>query len=381
MGSLSGIRFFAILHIFLFHLWSTYKADQPEQYRLILIDFVRTPETLGTFFSNGWMSTSFFFLLSGFMLAYIYWGKDGELSTSTRKFLFFRLTRIYPVHILVLCIVFVMGLSGLMYMQNFSRFQLIASGVSTLALVQAWFPNLVPVWSWPSWNLSALLFLYLLTPSLMHYLGKLSHKQMSILLGALPFISLIPSAIYSLAKLQFGPLNINYYIFLAHCPLFWVPHFIAGMLLTRVFHLNRFSPPPEKRGCWVSLGDFCLIAMILVACTEIGGHPIRIYLRHGILMPLYLIIILDLARGRGLISRLFSLPGMAFLGETGFSIFVWQVVVMGLCFVMLSINPAFALHQLWVAISGVIIIAIVSTHFFEKPLQVYLRKKFRRFYS
>ena len=34
--------------------------------------------------------------------------------------------------------------------------------------------------------------------------------------------------------------------------------------------------------------------------------------------------VLDLARGRGLMAKVFSLPGTGFLGETGYSIFIWQ---------------------------------------------------------
>ena len=50
----------------------------------------------------------------------------------------------------------------------------------------------------------------------------------------------------------------------------------------------------------------------------------RHILRHGALLPLYMLVLYDLALGRGLVARVFSLPGMNFLGQLSFSIFIWQ---------------------------------------------------------
>ena len=65
-------------------------------------------------------------------------------------------------------------------------------------------------------------------------------------------------------------------------------------------------------------------------------RPWRHILRHGALMPLYMLVLYDLALGRGFVARLFSLPGMSFLGQTSFSIFIWQNLFMGLGFAMAS---------------------------------------------
>lgn len=379
MDALSGIRFFAILHIFLFHLWAVFRVPFEGNFKLILIDFVRFPETMQTFFANGWMSTSFFFLLSGFMLAYIYWGEDGKLTVPVKKFYFLRFTRIYPVHILVMIIMIILGISGLLWFGDYSMIAVVLSAFATLGLVQAWFPPLVPIWSWPAWNISAVIFLYLIMPWLMPRLASLSKRQMSILLGTLPFISLVPTLIYSIINQYWFHPGKYGAIFLTSTPVFWIPHFIAGMLLTRVFSVSRFNPPPPGPKPWFALGDLCLIAIIVLACTKGMDHfPHRHFLRHGTMMPLYLMVILDLARGHGIAARIFSLPGMNFLGETGFSIFIWQVVIMSGCFISLNINPALALNQLWFAVGGVVVIAILSTYLFEKPFQNFLRKKYMK---
>ena len=86
LPALTGIRFFAIFHIFMFHLVSLYGSDRPEGMENLLVGFKTAPQTLVVFASNGWISTSFFFLLSGFILAYLYWGEDGQLVTTRRRF-------------------------------------------------------------------------------------------------------------------------------------------------------------------------------------------------------------------------------------------------------------------------------------------------------
>src|SRR5690606_22382523 len=104
MPALTGVRFFAIFHIFLFHLWTLYDLDKPEGFGTLMIGFADLPPTLVTFLSHGWLSTSFFFLLSGFILAYLYWTPAGSLSTSKRTFWLKRVLRIYPVHILIMIV-------------------------------------------------------------------------------------------------------------------------------------------------------------------------------------------------------------------------------------------------------------------------------------
>lgn len=93
------------------------------------------------------------------------------------------------------------------------------------------------------------------------------------------------------------------------------------------------------------------------------------------LMPLYMILLVDLARGHGLAARFFSLPGMGILGETGFSIFMWQSFVMVVCWAMAEANPAAGRHQFLWALVWVIAVGIVSTYFLERPVARWLRRK------
>lgn len=375
MPALTGIRIFAIFHIFCFHLWTLYAMEKPPEVANMLSGMQNLPDTLLTFIANGWMSTSFFFVLSGFILAYLYWGHDGNLNVPRRTFWISRMARIYPIHILLM-LVTVLGLASYKLSLGQDPVTLALSAIANLALVQAWFPTYVPIWSWPTWTISALVFLYLVMPFIMPALAKLSRRSAVTLLCVLPLLSLIPTAIYA----YFFPTGTEpqqfWQIFIGSTPIFWLAHFVAGMLLSRVFAISRYDTAfKEGTQPWLAWGDLALLLVITIACTPGIEEPFKFFLRHGLMMPLYLVIIIDLARGRGIAARLFALPGMKFIGETGFSVFIWQNIVMMACGAIVMANPDAGENQFYWALVAMILIGIFSTYVMEKPFSRLLRRK------
>ncbi|MFT5543525.1 MAG: peptidoglycan/LPS O-acetylase OafA/YrhL [Glaciecola sp.] len=374
MPALTGIRFFAIFHIFLFHLWAVYNSEKPKGFENVLMGLTETPQTLSVFLSNGWMSTSLFFLLSGFILGYLYWGKDGQLLGSKRRFWLLRLARIYPIHLFVLAIVLFLKVPWFLD-AGATWSDIIPVALANLFLVHAWIPPWIPHVNWPTWTISALIFLYLIMPWLIQILGKLSSRQLIIALVAMPFISLLPTVVYAIIIAAGVPWNMSIDSFIANTPLFWVPYFTAGLLMTRIFSLSRFKPIESNRS-WFAWGDLAFIVIIVLACIPGIEQPLKFFIRQGLLMPLYIVLVLDLARGNGVMARIFALPGTGFLGETGFSIFMWQGAIMVGCFISISVYPEMASYQHWVAIVMIMVVAIPSTYLFEKPLARLLKRKY-----
>lgn len=374
LPALTGVRFFAIFHIFWFHLQEIRDVEKPPQFGNMLADMSTLPEKLLVFISNGWMSTSFFFILSGFILAFLYWGNDGQLSVTRKQFWHRRAARIYPLHmILVLVTAFLMIPNAIG--QGNDLFNVFTGTVATLFLLQAWNPEWVPLISWPTWTLSALVFLYFLIPFLMSLLAKLTRFQSILLLAALPFISLLPTLVYAYYFPAGSEPQQFWQIFIGSTPIFWVAHLMAGMLLSRVFTISRFNPnfTPDNR--WLSIGDLAFLIVIALTLIPDIQEPLKFYLRHGLMMPLYLVIIYDLAKGNGLAAKFFSLPGMKFIGETGFSIFIWQNIVMIGLWISLLISPLAGQYQFFVASVFMIILGIFSTYILEKPLSRWVRRK------
>ena len=379
LAALNGMRFFAVFHIFLFHLWSI-RFEAPRQQGAFANAYANMdsfPGWLNNLIAHGYLSTSFFFLLSGFILAYLYWTPGGELATSRQYFWWQRLTRIYPAHLIALAVTILLFLPRFFFDPSAPSIPIaVASAVATATLTQAWVPQLVPVWSWPTWALSAVVFLYLIMPWLMRVLSKLTRGQQIALLVASPLISLIPTLIF----LQFFPDGAkgqqSWQIFLGSTPLFWVAHFVAGMLMSRVFGISRFETAwREKPTPWLSFGDLALVAVIALSLMPPHDQAWRHILRHGALMPLYMFVLYDLAIGRGLVARMFSLPGMNFLGQLSFSIFIWQNLFMALGFGMAAAAPQSTSLSFWFAVIGLLVMAVISTRYIERPLARRLRKR------
>ncbi|WP_075185035.1 acyltransferase family protein [Teredinibacter haidensis] len=373
--ALTGVRFFAVFHIFMFHLWVLYDMEKPEKFSDLMSGYSRLPDTLITFFSHGWMSTSFFFILSGFILAYIYWDKDGNIVGGDKRFWLRRIGRLYPIHIIVMLVTFLF--IGSYYLSFRSLTDLLPSAIGTLALVQSWYPPWVPEWNWPAWTISALAFLYFIMPFLCRQLAKLSRKQMFIVLLLLPIISLLPTVVYSFYFPHGSEPIQNWQIFLGSTPLFWLAQFSSGMLLSRAFGISRFSNSWRKdSGKKFAWGDIALLVLIATACFTTIKEPLKFFVRHGLLMPLFWIIILDFARGNGLAARLFSLPGTGFFGETAYSLFIWQNMAMALCWSTAASFSGTGYQQVWAAPLGLALFSVISTYWIEKPIARKLRRKF-----
>lgn len=380
LTALNGIRFFAVFHIFLHHLWSvryeTPHGDGAGPLAKAFANMDAFPAWLTNFLAHGYLSTSFFFLLSGFILAYLYWRPSGELSTTKRHFWWQRFTRVYPAHLIALLLTVLLMLPRFWMDPDAPSVPVaVASGLATATLTQAWVPPLVPIWSWPTWALSAVVFLYLIMPWLMGALSKLSRRQSMILLVLCPVISLAPTLVFLWFFPDGGKDSLNWQIFIGSNPLFWVAHFVAGMLMSRVFAINRFEIGwREKPKPWISPGDVALIAVLAISLMDPHERPWRHILRHGAVLPLYMLALYDLALGRGFFARLFSLPGMGFLGQLSFSLFIWQNLFLGFGVAMVLAFPDSPAVSFWFAVIGLTVMAMISTFFIEKPLARKLRR-------
>lgn len=375
LPALTGIRFFAIFHIFLFHLWTLYDIDKPEKYAALLSGVGDMPALARNFIANGWMSTSFFFLLSGFILTYVYRAADGQLAMPAKRFWLMRMARLYPIHLITILITIVL-MVGLYLGDSPNVLKIVLSALASITLTQAWYPPWVPMWSWPTWTISALVFLYFLFPWLLRRLAQLNVKQLKIGLLTMPLVSVLPTVVYAFYfPLGSEPVQ-NWQIFISSFPPFWVPHFFAGMLLCRAAGLSKHIEPENHSSAPpVALGDVAMVTVLALAFIPDIEEPIKYFLRHGLMMPLYMLIIVDLARGRGIFARLLAAKPLLYLGETGYSIFIWQNLVMVFCWLAVSINPALGQTQFYVASAAMVLLAIISTYGIERPLARKLRRR------
>jgi len=143
LDQLTSLRFFAAMAVVASHLWPL--AEYPNA----LQGLART------LFHEGYAGVSFFFMLSGFILAHTYQAKLASGAVGWGKYLALRLMRILPLHWLVS-----LPLAALALWDNgWGEWPKVALN---LALLQAWVPN--PDWYFtvnePSWSLADEGFFY-----------------------------------------------------------------------------------------------------------------------------------------------------------------------------------------------------------------------------
>lgn len=112
----------------------------------------------------GFLGVDLFFILSGFVLSQV----SKEIIVTPSQYLEFlrqRLTRIYPLHLFVLCALalIVLTVPGFEDRYDVPRFEPDAF-VASLLLIQNWFYWLPACWNGPSWSLSAEWFAHLTFP-------------------------------------------------------------------------------------------------------------------------------------------------------------------------------------------------------------------------
>ena len=374
---LTSIRFFAALHIFIFHLYEVHrfsKGQEDGEDGIALPIFDAVPSPLLNWVRHGYFSTSLFFLISGFILSYLYILPDGRMSQDKQTFWVARLSRVYPLHILVILLAAPIAIGVVAFTDAGNMFDLVVSGLLCATLLQAWFPPYALSWNAPTWALSAVAFYYLAFPWLVTVMRFLSHGQKFIALAVLPVVSLVPTYIFLAVFPDGGEPMSFWHEFVMRTPLLWIPHFFMGMLLARLYGINRFDLSwQDKTPRRVSWGDAAFATWLVLAVTDL---PIpNFVLRHGLLAPLYLVMIYDLVQGRGLLAKLLMLPGLPRLGDASFSIFVLQLPVGMIVLALATAVQIPSVVSVPMVVMVVIGISLLSTNYFEKPFSRWLRAR------
>ena len=339
LRALTGLRFFAAFCVFAFHLqgylW-------PQMYAWNL----------------GSPAVSFFFVLSGFILTYVY--QDRLTWSGTPRFLFSRFARLWPLHIVCLLI------AGLV---------LNAWPDRTWEGGNSWFSyllNIVLLQSWPpgtywgmgfnavAWSISVELFFYCCFPFLLLLTGKrvIGWPDVLVLLAAIGIVIGMERVIQNGAM----PAWCNADIFSVTFPPLRLFEFALGMVTCRfmvAFQSSANSKTKAARrtdgvqlvsdtlweivsiGAIVLLGVWCHVDKIphLIYTSEWGGKMYAIWFRVSGFSPLFAFAIYTFATGRGLLSRFLSTRFMVWMGEISFALYlIHQVVILKLNQLTLSDN-------------------------------------------
>lgn len=234
LDSLTGLRWFAALLIFLYHFSYEDKSYGP----------AGQVEWMKDVFYGGPTAVSFFFVLSGFVLAWTLRSNDTKPGFWRRRF-----ARIYPSHLAM----FLVALAVLPWIgQAFSW----RTALTSLTLTQSWVPNDENVWfgfNGVSWSLSCEFFFYLMFPFLARMLRRLTVRGwlVTAAVSAL-FVVLLPftTDLFS-ATLGWRATYVVYIL-----PALRLPDFILGICLAFVVKAGKWRGP----GITISLA-LCAVAL------------------------------------------------------------------------------------------------------------------------
>jgi peptidoglycan/LPS O-acetylase OafA/YrhL len=310
LAAIDGLRFVAAMHIVLFHT--------------LHIGWLR-PVTWGS------TSTSLFFLLSGFVLAYAYTGDGGRLRVPARVFWRRRFARLYPLAVLsqLAVIPFLWPL--------YPPDERVVRTAAVLTGVQGWFPRIADSYNSPGWSVSVLAFCYLLFPLLPPVLGGWSVRRLTVALAAVWITCLVPTA----GAIAAGA-DEYWRSAVHHHPLSRLPEFVFGVVLARLFVTLPVGRVP--RG--TAGAALALLAAALVLLPQ-GMYPLA---HNGLLAPLHGLMIVGLAGGGGLLARVLAARPLRAMGHAGFALFLLHVPLYA--WVMIPLAPVLTQMPLPVRMAG-----------------------------
>lgn len=313
IGALTGIRFVAALGVFVEHI----------------LGKLGVVHLHGPFGDGG---VTFFFVLSGFILTYVY----ADRLTSYRdlpRFYFTRWARIWPLHLVTL-VIYILCFMKLAHIYNHAAptQKLIAN----VLLLHSWVPNYGWCFSYNgvSWSISTEAFFYLMFPLLI-----LNRRWFW---GKYFFASVVIAAYVGVVFVKSDAINQSHWasvLPLMHCfPLVRLFEFMTGMAVARLFlALPRLLT--ERRYLWKdSLIEIGAIGLLLAYYfyqfyfPRTSQWPQMFYVLSAKIGPVffYAILIFFFSYTRGIIGRFMGSRIMVYLGEISFAFYMIHLILIKL---------------------------------------------------
>ncbi len=362
LPALTSLRFFAALHVVIFHLYSMHVTSGPGWYRNLS--------------SIGYVGVGLFFVLSGFILVYTYAGR----AWTVRTFWQTRMARIYPAYLFSLLVTAPSFIYATVVLKNidipaFTWFKshMFASWALPPLLLQSWLPQASLAWNSPAWSLSDEAFFYVAFPLLVVWLTRKSGRKLAIIAVLAWFFSLVLSSGYAIFKPD-GVMQVNdqsLHLFWLDAvkfhPLARVPEFLAGMCLGFLFLRNSIGRK------WATPLILAGLLMSAAAVTFSAKIPYTI-LHDSLLTPAFAIVIYGLAL-RPRWAKVVEIKPLVLLGDASYSLYLLHSWMIAIYF-----DPYQNLHHqsllgVLVGIAIMVGVSIVVYWYIEQPFRRRLRPK------
>jgi peptidoglycan/LPS O-acetylase OafA/YrhL len=339
MLSLTFLRFIAALGAVLFHVGPHITWLGPGEH------IVRHSNT----------GVSFFFVLSGFILAVVY----TQRPLRHDDFFVARAARLLPLYWLALAVPTALDTArGVLDPVEF---------VLSALLLQAWWPPAALALNLPGWSLSVEAFFYLCFPLLMKRLGDLSTRGLLAVLFGSWAANLLLHVVLVQAAERTGSMELNAFAY--YHPLVHLPTFVAGVSAGLIFarHPDRvaaYSPA-------LVAGSVLVLAVMLSV-----PNPVVRYHHNGLFAPVFVALIWGVgSRPASALSRGLAARPLVRLGEASYGIYLLHYPLHKVYEIAVGYTWGYELHYaVW--FGGVLSIALVVHRFVEAPLREWIRRSY-----
>ena len=319
-----------------------------------------TIKEIHTIFTYGNLAVSFFFCLSGFILAVVYSGQPKPFPV--KKYFVARFARIYPIYILTFLITLVL----ISYYND--RVPRMFSVFLQVFGLHAWVPGECLEINFPGWSISVEIFFYLVLPFLVLFFqrfGKLPMGIFAVLLWAVSAVIQFKLVNYSntIVSPTFGD-------FLLRNPALHLNGFVLGFAAGAFFlsDMSKWRVPAVIPVLMYSLGT------LLFFGSYFWNNDLGHYGTNGLFAPVFVLIILGLSMDKSPLSRLFSHPFFVMGGEMSYAVYLLQCPVI-LAFKLITGNHGnLSLGEFWLYMLILIVTSFLSFKFVEGPARKMIRR-------
>jgi peptidoglycan/LPS O-acetylase OafA/YrhL len=360
LDPLTSVRFFAALYVVFYHSGASL--------------FQYAPEWAKSVRDCGYTGVSFFFVLSGFILTYKYVGRPGSPRLDLRQFWRARIARIYPMYLVAL--IALAAVSFRVFGPPHSHRE-IASGLSNVLLLQAWWPPFALSWNFPGWSVSVEAFFYLLFPAIAVLLRRSDNNRTLMLLMALFWVAELSLVMaYMIADPDQTESSSGEAGFwqraVTYSPLARLPEFLVGTTVGKIV-LNEIHRGRLRNGMWwVGAGLSGLFALFAFHVT------LPVPLIHATLaVPFFALTIYGLAHGVGWLSDALSNRWLVALGDASYSLYILQAPIELWFLVLLRETPSIGRMgggMFLVYVAALIGVSLFTLRFIERPTRAWLRR-------
>lgn len=254
---------------------------------------------IDTFFANGNLSVSYFFVLSGFIMYLAYADNYKGYGHFIQK----RIARILPLYWIALILTTLIRIYTIVHSRSLS-YNLGLAFLSNATFTQVYFSKYIFAINTPGWSLCIEILFYLSFPFLLQ-LQKSKNRLFTFITIALYLASAI---IHNLLIKQDSSFTVSAF----YSPILHFNQFLIGMLAARFYQIKSI-----RLNLFISIS--CLLVIVLFM-----GIPSGLSAHDGLLAPVFALLI-------GSISvtdyAFLQIKPLVFLGEISYSVYILQLPV------------------------------------------------------